>query len=165
MLSNRAAAETAGTRVLVVDDQDNVRRTLAEIVEAQPGFVLVGTAEDLETGLDLALRARPHVALVDYEMPGGGPQLVRQLRARCPDTRVVALSAFEDRSAVFEMLRAGAVSYLVKGEEIVRTIERAAAGESTLSSSVTSEVLHELAHHLEERETSERARGKIVARV
>jgi DNA-binding NarL/FixJ family response regulator len=60
----------------------------------------------------------------------------------------VAFSVYENRSVVFEMLQAGAIAYLVKGEDaadIVRAVERATAGESTLSASVTSDVLHELA--------------------
>ena len=160
------AAGDSRTRVLVVDDRTDMRRALGRIVESQPSLLLVGLASDFESGLKLAEHEQPDVALVDYKMSGGGPRLVREICARSPGTRVVALSAYEDRSAVFAMLRAGAVSYLVKGEgieEIVQTIERAAAGESTLSESVTSDVLREFSEHLQDREATEDLRRQRVS--
>jgi EAL domain-containing protein (putative c-di-GMP-specific phosphodiesterase class I)/CheY-like chemotaxis protein len=156
------------TRVIVVDDHPDLREALARIIRSEAAFSMVGMASDYESGLELAEREQPHVALVDYKMSGGGPRLVREITARCPSTRVVALSAYEDTAAVFAMLRAGARSYLVKDEgitEIVRTIKRAAAGDSTLSDSVTSDVLNELSQHLKEREGSDDTRRQRVARV
>jgi EAL domain-containing protein (putative c-di-GMP-specific phosphodiesterase class I) len=69
---------------------------------------------------------------------------------------------------VFEMLQAGAIAYLVKGadaSDIVRAVERATAGESTLSESVTSDVLHELADHLNRSRISEDVQRRRVAQV
>jgi EAL domain-containing protein (putative c-di-GMP-specific phosphodiesterase class I)/ActR/RegA family two-component response regulator len=153
---------------MVVDDRADLRRSLARIIEAQPSFRLVGMASDFESGLELAEREQPDVALVDYKMSGGGPRLTREISARCPKTSVVGLSAYADSAAVFAMLRAGAVSYLVKGEdvaEIVRTIERAKVGESSLSESITSDVLRELTNHLQERGDSDDVRRQRVIRV
>jgi EAL domain-containing protein (putative c-di-GMP-specific phosphodiesterase class I)/DNA-binding NarL/FixJ family response regulator len=155
-------------RVLVVDDQDDVRRAVSLVIKAEPSLALVGAAPDLESGLALAVRERPDVALVDFKLSGGGPRLVREICLRCPSTRVLAFSAYEDRAAVFEMLRAGASGYLVKGEEIAgigRAIRRVAAGESTLSPSVMSEVLQEFSVHLEHAKMSEDKHGVSVARV
>lgn len=154
--------------MLVVDDQADIREALRLVVIAEPSFVLVGVAADVESGLATAVREKPNVALVDFKMSGGGPRLVRAIRARCPGTRVVAFSAYEDRAAVFEMLRAGATGYVLKGAEsteIVRAIERAAAGESTLSPSITSEVLHELSAHLEQVKATEDEHDLGISRV
>jgi EAL domain-containing protein (putative c-di-GMP-specific phosphodiesterase class I)/CheY-like chemotaxis protein len=162
------AAEPCGVRVMIVDDRADMRRALSRVIEAEPSFELVGTAEDFETGLNLARRELPDVAIVDYSMPGGGPALVQELRARFPQTQIVALSAFADRAAVFAMLRAGAASYVVKGEdvdELVRTVRRAAAGQSTLSPSVAPDVLQELTHRLRDAEQEDDARRASLARI
>jgi EAL domain-containing protein (putative c-di-GMP-specific phosphodiesterase class I) len=158
------------TSVIVVDDQPQLVGALEDLIAARPSLTLAGSARNVEGGLALALRRRPDVALVDVKMPdGGGPRLAAEIRSRCPETRVVALSAYEDRSAVFEMLRAGAVAYLVKGaaeaSEIVSTIERAANGQSTLSSSAASEVVHELAQQLEGQHSAEQTEQELVARL
>src|SRR5207253_1909927 len=85
---------------------------------------------DAQEAVDLALRLRPDVALLDVQMPGGGgPRATRAIRTSCPRTQVVAISAHEDREAVIEMIRAGAVGYLVKGvpgEELLTAIRPAA---------------------------------------
>jgi two-component system, NarL family, nitrate/nitrite response regulator NarL len=156
------------TRVLVVDAHAEVRGALAEVVDREPSFRLVGVAADFGSAIERAIREQPHVAIVGFKLHGGGPRLVHAIRASCPNTHVVAFSVYEDRSAVFEMLQAGAIAYLVKGEDaadIVRAIERATAGESTLSASVTSDVLHELADHLNQRRTSRDEQRRRLARV
>jgi EAL domain-containing protein (putative c-di-GMP-specific phosphodiesterase class I)/DNA-binding NarL/FixJ family response regulator len=154
--------------VIVVDDHREMRRALSSLIEHQSRLRLAGVASDLESGLELARRARPDVALVDFEMPGGGPRLVRELGARYPGVRTIALSVHPDRGAVFEMLRAGAVGYIVKGEEaatIVQAIEAAASGGATLSTAVTADVLRELALHLDERGEAEDEQRRRLARV
>ena len=158
------------TSVLVVEDQPDLVRALVELIKSRPSLKLVGSAQNVDHALELAAQHHPDVALVDVKMPGGGgPRFTQDVRVCSPDTRVVALSAYEDRSTVFAMLRAGAVAYLVKGtaagSEILTTVERAARGLSTLSGSVASDVVHELAHHLQERGATEHTRHELVARV
>lgn len=158
----------SATRVLVVDAHIEVRAALAEMVGREPRLQLVGLAADADEGLELAVREQPEVAIVGFKLHGGGPRLVTDIRATCPDTRVLAYSVYEDRSAVFEMLQAGAIAYLVKGEDaadVIRAVDRAVAGQSTLSPAVTSEVLHELAGHLLERGFTENEQRQRVARV
>src|SRR5581483_3017941 len=79
-----------------------------------------------DEALALARARRPDVALVDVKMPGGGGvRAAREIIRVSPQTRVLALSAYEDRQTVLQMLAAGAVGYLVKGtspDEIVRAI-------------------------------------------
>lgn len=158
------------TSVLVVEDQPDLVSALVALIKSRPSLRLVGSAQNVDRALELASLHRPDVALVDVKMPGGGgPRFAHEVRICSPDTRVVALSAYEDRSTVFAMLRAGAVAYLVKGaaagSEILTTVERASRGLSTLSGSVASDVVHELAHHLQERGATEHTRHELVARV
>ncbi len=92
----------------------------------------------------------------------------REIIRVSPDTRVIALSAFEDRLTVLEMLRAGAVGYLVKGtasEDLVLSISKVFDGGASLSAEVLDGIVHELASQLrrEEIERDERSarRGEI----
>lgn len=124
------------TTVLIADDQVEVREALELLVASEPSFELVGLAEDADQAIELAGRHNPDVALIDFKMPGGGgPRATREIRVCSPGTRVVALSAYGDRSSVFQMLRAGAVGYLVKGAsaaEVHSAITRSAHGERVL---------------------------------
>ena len=156
-------------RVAIADDEPTVRAALADLVADEPAFELVGTASDTDEAIGLTLRERPDVVLLDVRMPGGGGQRAAQeIRASCPSTRVVALSAYEDRGTVLEILRAGAVGYLVKGtsgREILDAIHRAARGQGILSSEVTADVLDELAGQLERRERGAARRRAQIERV
>jgi EAL domain-containing protein (putative c-di-GMP-specific phosphodiesterase class I)/CheY-like chemotaxis protein len=145
--------------VLIADDEPALRGALAELLAHESGVVLIGTAGDADEAIKLADDARPDVALVDVKMPaGGGPRAAREIVRVSPATRVIALSAFEDRPTVLEMLRAGAVGYLVKGtgaEEIVGSIERVMNGGASLSAEVMGGVVQELTSQLRREEIAE----------
>jgi PAS domain S-box-containing protein len=135
----------AGTvRVLVAEDEDQLRAAIRELLEADGRFELVAVAVDADEAVRQAQAHQPEVALLDVRMPGGGgPRAAAGIAAVSPGTRSLALSAYEDRARVLEMLRAGAVGYLVKGmqaEEVVEALLRAARGQSSLPS----KLLHDL---------------------
>ncbi len=143
-------------RVLIAEDEVAVRGALADLVSSDPEMDVVGTAADADEAIEIAERELPDVALVDVKMPGGGgPRAAREIRKLSPQTHVVALSAYEDRRTVLEMLRAGVVGYVVKGtsaDEILYTIRRSMRGQGSLSVEVTADVIHELAGLLERSE-------------
>ncbi len=143
--------------VLIVDDEESVRHALTDLISSDPSMDVVGTASDADGAIAAASEVHPDVALVDVKMPGGGgARATREIRISSPQTRVVALSAYEDRRTVLEMLRAGVVGYIVKGtpaEEILYTIRRSVQGQGSLSVEVTADVIHELALLLERSET------------
>jgi signal transduction histidine kinase len=143
-------------RVLIAEDEPAVRDAMADLVGSDPAMDVVGTAKDADEAIDLATAAKPDVALLDVKMPaGGGPRAAREIRRVSPQTHVVALSAYEDRRTVLEMLRAGVVGYIVKGtsaDEILYTIRRSMRGQGSLSVEITADVIHELASLLERAE-------------
>jgi DNA-binding NarL/FixJ family response regulator len=123
--------ETVG--VLIADDDPTVRESLGELIDEEPGLELVAVARDADEAASLAFALQPDVALLDVRMPGGGgPSAAKRIRESAPGTVCLALSAYEDRGAVLEMLRAGAIGYLIKGsisiEDITGTISLAAKG-------------------------------------
>src|SRR5919106_3751968 len=103
-------------RVVLADDSPALRAFVAALIHAEPGLELAGEADSAEEAIELCERVQPDVALVDVRMPGGGPKAARGIRRASPDTRVVVFSGQGDRSTVLDMLEAGAVSYLLKGE-------------------------------------------------
>jgi EAL domain-containing protein (putative c-di-GMP-specific phosphodiesterase class I) len=162
------AEDMKSVTVLIADDEPLVRDFLAETVQGHPVFEVVGVAADADEAIGLAEGSLPDVALVDVKMPGGGPRATRGILECSPRTRVVALSAHGDRAIVLDMLRAGAVSYVVKGgeiEEVIETLLRSARGESILSAEVSSGVIEELASHLERRHLEEREQGQLLERI
>jgi EAL domain-containing protein (putative c-di-GMP-specific phosphodiesterase class I) len=105
-----------------------------------------------DEAIHLASLRQPDVALLDVRMPGGGgPRAAREIRLRCPDARIIALSAFGDDRSVDDMLASGATSYLTKEasfDDIVDSIKRSVNGDALLSSAVAAHVVAELGARL-----------------
>ncbi len=153
-----SAHEQPVIRVLLADDDPAVLAALTDLLSGEPGMTVVGTAEDADSAVRLAAAQRPDVALIDVKMPGHGPRAVHEIRRVSPDTRVVALSAYDDRASVATMLRAGALGYVIKGApvgEILDAVERASRGLASLSGGAAAAVSRELDEHLGRREMEE----------
>jgi PAS domain S-box-containing protein len=164
-----AGAGSTPVRVLIAEDEPAVRTALRDLVDGEPGLEVVGLAGDAQEAIAVADACAPDVALVDVRMPGGGgPAAVRGMTARLPALRVVAVSAYEDAPTVIEMLRSGALGYVVKGSaphEIVEAVQRAARGQSSLGHAVVADVIGELvdevADRVEREKVLERSEGKF----
>jgi DNA-binding NarL/FixJ family response regulator len=105
-------------RVLIAEDDEGVRETLASVIRSEPAFALAGLAEDAPAAIAAAGRELPDVAVVDVRMPGGGAEAARGIKRCSPDTRVLAFSAYDDALTMREMRAAGADGYLVKGSSV-----------------------------------------------
>lgn len=127
-------------RVLCVDDNELVCAALERKFSGATGFEWCGALPDASTLVRRALECRPHVVLMDLDMPGLDPlSQVRSLGQAVPGCRVVVLSGLLTESLVERALAAGAAGYLSKAassQEIVEAVERAAAGEVVLSAEV-----------------------------
>jgi diguanylate cyclase (GGDEF)-like protein len=125
-----AKADEPAIRLLIADDDPGTRLLLSALVAREEGLELVGEAEDATQAIELAARRRPDVVLLDFDMPGGGGVAAAiGIREANPTTRIVALSVDDSQGAQYDMSRAGAVGYLIKGaaeDEIVRTIRSSA---------------------------------------
>ncbi len=142
------AGEAPPIRVLLAEDEEPLRLAISDLVSSEAGLEVVGAAADASEAIELAAATKPDVALVDVRMPGGGAWAAKGIGEVSPGTRIVALSAYEDKATVLEMLSSGAVAYLVKGispAEIVEAIRRAARGQASLSTEVVSALIHDLA--------------------
>ena len=98
--------------VLIIEGHPSVGRGLRALVGAMPDVVVREISPNGVDGLARAVEARPHVVLVDAELPEAGRALILQLRAWLPATRVVALGMYPRRRAM--ALAAGAHCFLYK---------------------------------------------------
>lgn len=121
------------TRVVLVDDHPVVRDGV-RIGLAETPVDVVGEAGTAAAGVELALRLRPDVVLMDLGLPDfSGIEATRQITSAAPEVSVVVFTMSEDADTVFAALRAGAMGYLVKGvdrAELVTAVTAVAGGEA-----------------------------------
>jgi DNA-binding NarL/FixJ family response regulator len=137
--------------VLVADDQALVRAGFRAILEGQPGLAVVGEAVDGFDAVDLALRRRPDVVLMDIQMPGlDGLEATRRILAEAHDDpiAVLMLTTFDLDQYVYEALRAGASGFLLKDvppEQLIAAIRVVAAGDALIAPSITKRLIEQFA--------------------
>lgn len=144
-------------RVMVVDDHQMVRNGLAMFIKGFDDLELVGEAADGDEAIRLCSEVQPDVVLMDIVMPNrDGISATREIRQRCPNVRVIALTSFAETGQVKGMLQAGAIGYLLKDasvDELVDAIRAACEGRPTLGWRATQALINtELAPELTERE-------------
>lgn len=146
-------------RVVVGDDDAQLRAALTDTVQAASDLTVVGEAGDATAIVKAACELKPDVVLLDVRMPGGGGSNAARAIKKChPAAGIVALCAYEDQSAVLEMIQAGALGYLVKGspeDEIIEAIRRAARGQFSLAAEVGRSLIIDLAQEIAERRRTE----------
>lgn len=133
-------------KVVVADDDDTMRHTLTALLHSDPRFEVVGHAATGADLVEITATTRPHVALVDVRMPGGGIEAVRALVSG-PPVVVIAVSAETAPQILIDMLRAGARGYLVKGRlgsSLPDLVARCAYGEVVLAAPTGAEALRQL---------------------
>lgn len=101
--------------VVIADDDERIRRALAELIEDHGRLALVGSAADGTLAAELCRRWRPALAVVDVMMPAGGVDAVTEIRRVAPETLVVVYTARSDRRTHRRLLEAGAERVLLKG--------------------------------------------------
>ncbi|HEY2428832.1 MAG TPA: response regulator transcription factor [Acidimicrobiales bacterium] len=134
--------------VLIVDDHKIVRDGMQFLLEHEPGVEVVGQCADGKEALEAVEALVPHVVLLDLMMPGmDGLAALRRIKAQSPSTQVVVLTSSTAEEPMFEAIKAGATSYLLKtagAREVIDAVRAAARGESLLEPSVATLVLQEL---------------------
>jgi DNA-binding NarL/FixJ family response regulator len=133
-----------GIRVLLVDDEPLMREALGDLITCDPSLELVGSAADARQAIELARLHQPDVALLDVKIPGGGVYAASEITTCSPGTRIIALTAYADRTTVMAMIGAGAHAYLVKGssgQKILQTVHDSVLSRGPLSAEAAAEVL------------------------
>jgi two-component system response regulator DevR len=137
-------------RVYLLDDHEVVRRGIRDLLEQEGDIEVIG-----EAGLAAEAAARipvlkPDVAVLDARLPdGSGIDVCRDVRSADPSIRALILTSYEDDEALFSAIMAGAAGYVLKqirGNDLVDTVRRVAAGQSLLDPAVTQRVLERIRH-------------------
>ena len=127
-------------RVLVADDHAVVRQGIRHVLEEDAGLQVVAEAATGGEVLERAARERPDVVLLDLTMPGAtGLDIVRALREKVAEARILILSVHDDREYVLESVRAGAHGYLRKDSspaDIRQAVRAVHGGDSFFSPQV-----------------------------
>lgn len=151
MVTKQTSVAGSPTKLLIVDDHPVVRKGLSLCLSGRPQFALVGEAADGAEALRLARSLRPHVVLLDLNLPQvDGLTVTETLRRELPAICILILSSESDQQSVMDAIRAGASGFVLKTappEELVQAIETVRAGGTWFSSKVAQTALNRLANN------------------
>ena len=135
-------------RLLIADDHPVVRDGLRGMFAGDPRFDVVGEASDGAHAVELARALHPDVVLMDLRMPRlDGVSAIRRLRELGIAARVLVLTTFDTDSEVLPAVEAGATGYLLKDapiDDLKRAVEASARGESVLSPTIATRLMHQV---------------------
>ena len=141
----RSGKTETNIRLMVVDDQPVILRGLSMILDAEPDIDVVAQANNGLEAERIALEILPDVIVMDLNMPGqGGVVTTRNITAVHPEINIIVLTTFDDDDTVFEAVRAGALSYLLKDvseEEIVDSVRAVQDGKTHLSPRIARKIM------------------------
>jgi DNA-binding NarL/FixJ family response regulator len=142
------------SRILLTDDHELFREGLAGLINSQPDLEVVGQANDGLEALTLARDLKPDLVVMDIKMPVcDGLEATRLIRAEIPDGKILMLTVHDEDEKLFEAIKAGACSYMLKSTnstDFLRGVRAALAGETILPPRLASRLLEEftrLANH------------------
>lgn len=131
--------------VSIVEDSDQVRNTLARLINRAEGFSCLSHFSSAEAALEGLAKERPNVVLMDINLPGiDGVECVRRLKQIAPDLQVIMLTVYEDTENIFNALAAGATGYLLKRtstKELLAAIEDVQRGGSPMTTHIARKVV------------------------
>src|SRR4029077_17856804 len=134
--------------VMIVEDTAVVRQGIRALLEAEGGFQVVGEAGSGGEAALLAADLAPDVVLMDLVMPEmDGVTATRLIKQNSPRSQVIVLTSYHEDEHIFPAIRAGALSYLLKGvglEELTDAVRKAARGEAVLHPHVAARLVQEL---------------------
>jgi two-component system response regulator DevR len=135
-------------RVFLVDDHEVVRGGVAELIDAEPDMEIVGEAGTAKQAVGRIIATCPDVVVLDVHLPdGSGIDVCREVRSAQPTVRCLIFTAFDDDTAIYAAVLAGASGYVMKdirGQNLLESIRRVAAGQNlidrTMSDSVVAQI-------------------------
>jgi DNA-binding NarL/FixJ family response regulator len=131
--------------VSIVEDSEQVRTTLARVINRAEGFQCLNQYANAEAALEGLVRDRPNVVLMDINLPGmNGVECVRRLKQTAPEIQVMMLTVYEDTENIFNALAAGASGYLLKRtsrQELLEAIQEVNRGGSPMTTHIARKVV------------------------
>ncbi len=134
-------ADESTIRVLTVDDHELVRKGIAAILSAEPGFTLVAEANNGGEAVRLFREHRPDVTLMDLRLPDkSGVEATLEIRTEFPDARIIVLTSYDGDQDIYRALEAGVRGYLLKEmvhSEVLRAIRVVHSGKRFIPTEVS----------------------------
>jgi DNA-binding NarL/FixJ family response regulator len=131
--------------ILIIDDHPLMRDGIAFSLRSRPDMLVVGEAKDGVEGLDLYVKLRPAVTLVDLQMPRmNGLETIIEIRKHNPRARLVVLTTYSGDAQVVRALKAGASGYILKNmlrRELVDTVLAVHAGRRRVPPELAAEIV------------------------
>ena len=131
-------------KLLIVDDHELVRTALTCMLDSISGVQVVGQAANGEEAVQKSSLLQPDVVLMDVRMPGiGGVEATRRILRHQPETRVIALTAYDDDPFPNRLLQAGAMGYITKDsnlDEMLNAIRKVHSGQRYISVKIAQEL-------------------------
>lgn len=132
--------------VSIVEDNDQFRSALEEIIGGQQELALTGSYTSAEKALPALTQTPPDIVIVDISLPGmRGTELIVRLKNKMPDTQFMVCSIHDDNDTIFEALKCGASGYILKDpvttSEIVKAIHDLYNGGSPMSPFIAKKVI------------------------
>jgi DNA-binding NarL/FixJ family response regulator len=146
-----SAADKPLLRVLIADDHAPTRDDVRRALERDKRFKVCAEAADAAGAIQVALREKPDICLLDLRMPGGGLATAWEIRARLPQVKIVVLTVSEDDTDLFAALRSGIDGYLLKTMNLNRlpdALNGVCSGEAAMERRLVARVLE----HFHQRE-------------
>ena len=133
------------TNVSIVEDNEQLRTTLARVLNRAEGFRCVSHYGSAEAALEGLPKDKPEVVLMDINLPGlNGVECVRKLKQVAPQIQIVMLTVYEDTDNIFNALAAGASGYLLKRTttpELFESIREVLRGGSPMTAHIARKVV------------------------
>ncbi|KZE36909.1 LuxR family transcriptional regulator [Bhargavaea cecembensis] len=135
-------------RVLLADDHEMVRIGVSAYLQVQPDMEVVGEASNGREAVDLALRLRPDIILMDMVMPEmNGAEATAAIIKKWPEAKIMVVTSFLDDDKVYPALEAGASSYILKtskASRIADAIRETLGGRTVLEPEVTTKMMQRM---------------------
>ncbi|WP_307849561.1 response regulator transcription factor [Qaidamihabitans albus] len=136
------------TRVFLVDDHEIVRRGIADLLDDEADFEIVGEASSVREALARVPAAGADVAVLDVRLPdGNGVELCRDLLSQVPGLSCLMLTSYADDEALFNAIMAGASGFVLKqvlGSDLVSAVRTVGQGGSLLDPRTTAALMNRL---------------------
>lgn len=133
-------------KVAIVEDNHYLREGLMQLINGTQGFKCVGAFPDATDIVHLIQRAAPHVVLMDIDLPSkmNGVEATFSIKAAFPDIFVIIQTVFEDKTKIFQAIKAGASGYLLKNTppaKLLEALQDVVAGGSPMTPSIAYKAL------------------------
>jgi DNA-binding NarL/FixJ family response regulator len=135
-------------RTAIVEDEPELRKMIVSLLQADPEYRVVAEFAEGTAAIAAIPRLDPNIVLVDIGLPDmSGIEVIREIKARCPECNVLVVTTFGDEETVTAAMEGGADGYLLKGtplEELRRDIHALRDGGSPLSPMIARTLLTRL---------------------